>query len=86
MAYQAQNRADIVLAHGGKRSKFNNIFLFIADIALGKYYETYTSMSNGTPRGYDSIWAKAGQSLYNDELVTPNLEQQTLKYIVELNY
>jgi poly [ADP-ribose] polymerase len=70
---------------GGKRSKYNNLFLFIADIALGRYYETFTSMSNGTPKGYDSIWAKAGKSLYNDELVTPNLEQQTLRYIVELS-
>lgn len=70
---------------GGRQSKYNNIFLFIADIALGRYYETYSAMSNGTPQGYDSIWAKAGRSLYNDELVTPYLENQTLKYIVELN-
>lgn len=69
---------------GGRRSKYGNIFLFIADISLGKYYETYNAMPQGTPRGYDSIWAKAGQSLYNDELVTPYLENQTLKYIVEL--
>jgi poly [ADP-ribose] polymerase len=69
---------------GGRRSRHGNIFLFIADIALGKYYETYDAMPQGTPKGYDSIWAKAGRSLYNDELVTPYLEQQTLKYIVEL--
>jgi poly [ADP-ribose] polymerase len=69
---------------GGKRSKYDNIFLFIADVALGKYYTTYDSLPSGTPRGYDSIWAKAGQSLYNDELITPYLENQTLKYIVEL--
>lgn len=69
---------------GGKRSSYGNIFLFVADLALGKYYETYTAVPNGTPRGYDSIWAKAGQSLYNDELVTPYLENQTLKYLVEL--
>jgi hypothetical protein len=69
---------------GGKRSKYDNIFLFIADIALGKYYVTYDAMPNGTPKGYDSIWAKAGKSLYNDELVTPHLELQTIKYIVEM--
>jgi poly [ADP-ribose] polymerase len=69
---------------GGKRGKYGNIFLFVADIALGKYYETYSATPGGTPKGYDSIWAKAGKSLYNDELVTPNLSQQTLKYIVEL--
>lgn len=69
---------------GGRRSKNDNIFLFIADIALGSYYETYDSLPGGTPKGYDSIWAKSGRSLYNDELVTPYLENQTLKYIVEL--
>jgi hypothetical protein len=69
---------------GGRKSKYSNIFLFIADVALGRYYETYDSMSSGTPRGYDSIWAKAGRSLQNDELITPYLENQTLKYIVEL--
>jgi poly [ADP-ribose] polymerase 2/3/4 len=69
---------------GGKKSKYGNIFLFIADLALGNYYETYSATPGGTPKGYDSIWAKAGKSLYNDELVTPNLCQQTLKYIVEL--
>jgi poly [ADP-ribose] polymerase len=69
---------------GGRRSKYNSIFLFVADLALGKYYETYQAMPNGTPKGYDSIWAKAGRSLYNDELVTPYLENQSLKYLVEM--
>ena len=70
---------------GGRRSKHNSIFLFVANIALGKYYETYSSMPGGTPKGYDSIWAKAGRSLYNDELVTPYLENQTLMYLVEMS-
>lgn len=69
---------------GGHRSRYNNNFLFLADLALGKYYETYDSMPGGTPRGYDSIWARKGRSLYNDELVTPNLENQTLTYLVEM--
>lgn len=70
---------------GGRRSKYNSIFLFVANLALGKYYETYSSMPGGTPKGYDSIWAKAGRSLYNDELVTPYLENQTLTYLVEMS-
>ena len=69
---------------GGRKSTYNNAFLFIADLALGRYYETYSAMPSGTPVGYDSIWAKAGKSLYNDELVTPNIEQQTIKYIIEM--
>lgn len=70
---------------GGRRSKYTNNFIFLADLALGKYYETYDSQPSGTPRGYDSIWAKKGRSLYNDELVTPHLEQQTLTFLVEMN-
>jgi poly [ADP-ribose] polymerase len=69
---------------GGRRSGYDNNFLFLADLALGNYYETFDSMPNGTPRGYDSIWAKKGRSLYNDELVTPYLTQQTLTYLVEM--
>lgn len=69
---------------GSRRSKYDNAFLFIADLALGKYYEAYSSLPGGTPRGYDSIWAKKGRSLHNDELITPNLEQQTLKYLIEM--
>ncbi len=69
---------------GARRTKYDNIFLFVADLALGKYYTTYSSMPNGTPRGYDSIWAKKGRSLIHDELVTPNLEQQTLTHLIEM--
>lgn len=69
---------------GSRRTKYSNIFLLIADLALGRYYEAYSSLPNGTPQGYDSIWAKKGRALYNDELITPKLEQQTLKYLVEM--
>jgi poly [ADP-ribose] polymerase len=60
-----------------------NIFLFLAKVAMGKYYET-KSCINRVPIGYDSIWAKSGQSLYNDEFIVPRLEQQTITHIIEL--
>lgn len=68
---------------GTKRSSYNNIFLFLVDFAMGKTYETTSSTPNGLPRGYDSVWAKPGY-LYNHELMVYKLEQQTIKYIVEL--
>lgn len=69
---------------GSRRTKYDNIFLFVADLALGNYYTAHSAMPNGTPKGYDSIWAKRGRSLIHDELITPNLEQQTLTHLVEM--
>lgn len=68
---------------GAKRSKYGNAFLFLADFAMGKYYTVQSSV-NSAPKGYDSIWAKKGSSLYNDELIVPTLPQCTLKYMVEM--
>lgn len=70
---------------GTKRSSYNNIFLFLVDFAMGRIYETTSSTPNGLPRGYDSVWAKPGY-LYNHELMVYKLEQQTIKYIVELTH
>ena len=69
---------------GGRKSKNSNAFLFLADFAMGKTYSTQESCPRGAPSGYDSVWAKAGKSLYNDELIVYDLAQCTLKYIVEL--
>jgi poly [ADP-ribose] polymerase len=70
---------------GGKRSKYGNIFLFIADFAMGKIYSTYNSEPSGPPRGYESIYAHKGKSLLNDELIVYSLNQCTLKYLVEMS-
>lgn len=66
------------------RSNYKNAFLFIANVAMGKYYETRSPQYNGAPKGYDSVWARAGQSLQNDEFVAFNLNQQTITYLIEL--
>lgn len=68
---------------GGKRSSFKNSFLFLADFAMGRTFETTSSTPNGAPRGYDSVWAKPGY-LHNHELMVYKLEQCTLKYLVEM--
>lgn len=69
---------------GGRKSKNSNAFLFLADFAMGKTYITQESCPKGAPPGYDSLWAKAGRTLYNDELIVYDLSQCTLKYIVEM--
>jgi len=69
---------------GSRRSSYRNAFLFLADFAMGKTEEVFHSVSRGASRGFNSIWAKKGQSLYNDELVVYDLSQCTLKYLVEM--
>lgn len=56
-------------------------WLFICDFAMGKIYETHSSCN--PQRGYDSVWAKAGQSLYNDELIVYRNTQVNIKYLLE---
>jgi poly [ADP-ribose] polymerase 2/3/4 len=69
---------------GGRRSKYRNNFLFLADFAMGKTYVTQSTNPYGPPKGYDSVWAKKGRNLYNDELIVYSLPQCTLKYLVEM--
>ena len=65
-------------------SKNDNIFLFLSNVRLGKILTVFKSTPSGIPKGHDSIWAKAGRDLYNDEFVINKLEQHTLTYMVEL--
>lgn len=69
---------------GGRRSGYNNNFLFLADFAMGKTYKTENTNPRGAPSGYDSVWAQKGRNLYNDELIVYTLPQCTLKYLVEM--
>lgn len=56
-------------------------WLFICDFAMGKIETVYSACSPS--RGYDSIWAKAGQSLSNDELIVYRNSQCNIKYLLE---
>lgn len=70
---------------GGRKTKYNNSFLFIMDMAMGRTQEVFQSKGNGADKGYDSVWAKKGRALCNDELIVYDLSQVTIKYLVELN-
>lgn len=56
-------------------------WLFICDFAMGRTYSTQSSCDQ--PSGYDSVWAKAGYSLSNDELIVYRNSQVTIKYLLE---
>ena len=56
-------------------------WLFVCDFAMGRIYTTQGSCSQ--PSGHDSVWAKAGYSLSNDELIVYRNSQATIKYLLE---
>lgn len=65
-------------------NKYSNVFMFITKFAMGKVYETQYSQPDGPPKGYNSIWAKSGRSLINDEYIVYNLGQTDITYLIEL--
>lgn len=68
----------------GSRNKNPNAFLFVTKFAMGKAYDAHNSLGSGAPRGYDSVHAKKGSGLYNDEYIVYKLNQATLTHLIEL--
>lgn len=63
----------------------DKIYMFIADIAMGNYQIPSSWRSKKPDAGYDSYWAKPGQSgIQNDEMIVFNNNQIKLKYILEI--
>lgn len=63
----------------------NNCYMFRANVAMGREYVPNGS-GNGNRPGYDSCWAKAGQSgIRNDEQIVYRTSQTNIKYLVEFN-
>jgi poly [ADP-ribose] polymerase len=58
-------------------------WLFICDFAMGKTQIVHGAKYDGADRGYDSLWAKAGTSLKNDELIVFRNSQVKIKYLLE---
>lgn len=66
----------------GKRE--SSVFLFLADVAIGRYFVPSGKMNNPPPSGYDSYWAKPGKSgIINDEYIVPKEYQHNLTYLLE---
>lgn len=63
----------------------NKIYLFLADIAMGNFQVPRGSTSKKPSKGYDSYWAKPGQSgIMNDEMIVFENNQIRLKYLLEI--
>lgn len=67
--------------------QYSNCFMFLADVAMGKYYVPKSSSDRPFPRpGYDSIFAKEGHSgVINNEMVVFNTNQINLVKLIEFS-
>lgn len=63
----------------------NKIYMFVADIAMGNFQVPKGCKSVRPDKGYDSYWAKPGQSgIQNDEMIVFDNNQIKLKYLLEI--
>ena len=59
--------------------------MFLCDVMMGKSYIPGTKGCTSIPSGYDSIFAKAGQSgVMNNEMMVP-VNQSRIKYLIEFS-
>lgn len=66
-------------------SKQDKIYMFIADIAMGNYEVPKGGRNSKPGNGFDSYWAKGGQSgVINDEMIVFENNQIKLRYILEI--
>ena len=56
-------------------------WLFVCSFAMGNTHIAYNSCNK--PSGHDSVWAKAGRGLYNDELIVYRNSQVKVNYLLE---
>ena len=67
---------------GGPRDK--NCFMFLVDFGMGNYYVPRSSYESLPKAGYDSTFAKPGQSgILNNEMIVYRNSQVCIRYLVE---
>jgi poly [ADP-ribose] polymerase len=78
---KALNYATNFWGSGGDTSR---TFMFLADVAMGKYYLAGSGWGTYPVSGYHSTWAKGGHSgVVNDEMIVYRLDQANLIYLIE---
>ena len=78
---KALNYATNYWNSGGDTSR---TFMFLADVAMGKYHLAGSGWGSFPIAGTDSTWAKGGHSgVINDEMIVYKLQQANLVYLVE---
>jgi len=69
---------------GGSRSRMQTAYMFVVRFGMGKIFETDTTRTQGAPKGYNSIHAKAGRQLMNDEYIVYNPRQARVTHLIEM--
>ena len=69
---------------GGNRNRSNAAYVLMVKFAMGREKVATSHLYSGAPAGYDSVWAKSGHALLNDEFIVYNLKQATITHILEL--
>lgn len=83
---QSTKSLNYAQGYWGHGATDNNCFMFIADVAMGRYYVPSGPSQDLPKAGYDSTFAKAGKSgVRNNEMVIYNLAQCNLTYLVEFS-
>jgi len=68
----------------GSSGSIDRTFMFLADVAMGKYHLAKSSWSDYPKKDSDSTWAKGGVAgVINDEMIVYNLNQCNVVYLVE---
>jgi poly [ADP-ribose] polymerase len=85
LATQSTKSLNYSYGYWSNKGKDDNCFLFLCDTALGKHYVP-KYLQQDIPSGYDSFWAKPGQSgIQNDEIIVPHTYQVNPKYLIEFS-
>jgi len=62
----------------------NRLFMFLVDVAMGKYHTPRSYGGSRLPNGYDSTFAEGSKSgVHNNEMIVPQTAQANPKYLVE---
>jgi len=77
---KALNYATSFWGSGGSTDR---TFMFLLDMAMGKYYDAKDWGGSYPKSNTDSTWARAGRALRNDEMIVYRLDQCNLTHLVE---
>ncbi len=67
----------------GSGGSTDRTFMFLLDMAMGKYYDAKDWGGSYPKSNTDSTWARAGRALRNDEMIVYRLDQCNLTHLVE---
>lgn len=75
----------------GSGSRDNNCFMFLANVAMGRFYEPRYTFDGKPPKGFDSTFAQRGKvdinngKLLNNEMIVYRVSQCNLKHLIEFS-